>query len=182
MDQQNAKLEADSKAIFARVRAQEPSPFMKRRILANLDKEPRKGFSEVWFWRFVSGVSLTVAAMAMIFNMRQVQQQDDAGLVAMKPYVIHVDLSGQPLEQARIAQIELPEGVHFVSKKHPEVSKMRSMRMPVPAASSGRSRLPFVVSSDRPGTQEVVLKILDENDQVIQTRTLTVSFAAEKNT
>ena len=181
MDQQNAKLEADSKAIFARVRQQEPSPFMKRRILANLDKEPRKRFSEVWFWRFVSGVSLTVAAMAMIFNMRSVQQ-DENSLVAMKPYVIHVDLTGQPLEQARIAEVELPEGVHFVSKKHPEVSKMRKMRLPVPAATEGRSRLPFVVSSDRPGTQEVVLKILDENDQVIQTRRLTVNFAAEKNT
>ncbi len=174
-------LEAQMAKIFAPLKQTEfdAPPFMKTRIMSRLQAPPAAS-KEIWLWRTIAG--LATAACAVLLLMRnfapsQTVAPEIPQHYAMQPYVIHVDLEGDKLPGARVAEVELPDGVHFVSKSHPEIAQVRKMRLNVPAAISGRSRLPFVVSSDKPGLAELKLKILDEKDLVVHERVLSIKFA-----
>lgn len=179
-------VEAQMARIFAPLKQAEieAPPFMKTRIMSRLEA-PRAGASkEIWLWRIVAGLATTACAALLVMRVTSPGQStgDEIQHYAMQPYVIHVDLEGDKLPGARIAEVELPAGVHFVSKSHPEVAQLRKMRLTVPQATGGRSRLPFVVKSDKPGLAELKLKIFDEKDSVVHERVLSVKFAqAGKN-
>jgi hypothetical protein len=95
-------------------------------------------------------------------------------LFAYQPYVIHVSLDEDEVKLAASAEVELPPGVTFVSKSA-EIQALRSLKLPV-EAQEGRSRLPFVVKSDRAGTLPLKFRIYDSNDKLLQTKTLTLHF------
>lgn len=158
----------------------EAPPFMKARIMARLNDQHRLS-REVRIWRWIAGLAVTASCAVLVSVQAGLWKSsaptDTASYYALQPYVIHVDLSGDKLSGAKLAEVELPEGVHFVSKAHPEIAELRKMRLAVPEGSEGRSRLPFVVSSDKPGLAELKVKIYDETDHLIHERTLSVKFA-----
>jgi len=177
------QLETKVKRAFAPLQEAsiEAPPFMKARIMARMSDQRRLS-REVRIWRWIAGLAVT-AACAVLVSVQaglwnsSTAPAEAASYFAMQPYVIHVDLSGDKLSGAKLAEVELPEGVHFVSKAHPEVEKLRKMRLAVPDGIEGRSRLPFVVSSEKPGLAELKLKIFDESDHLIHERVLSVKFA-----
>lgn len=172
-------IEGQMARIFAPVKQAgiEAPPFMKTRIMTRL--EDRKSVREIWIWRFIAGIAVAACAVLLVTRTSLPTQLagDGSQHYAMQPYVIHVELEGDKLPGARVAEVELPAGVHFVSKSHPEVAELRKMRLTVPQATGGRSRLPFVVSSEKPGLAELKLKIFDEKDAVVHERVLSVKFA-----
>lgn len=164
----------------------EAPPFMKARIMARLNDQSRLS-REVRIWRWIAGLAVTTAGAVLVSVQSGLWKsatpaENSASYFAMQPYVIHVDLSGDKLSGAKLAEVELPEGVHFVSKTHPEVTQLRKMRLAVPDVMQGRSRLPFVVTSDKPGLAELKLKIFDESDHLIHERVLSVKFAQNAKT
>lgn len=176
-------LESESRSAFQSMRNAElePSPFMKSRILARLEEKKsvgwREAWSNAWVWRAVSAVAITACAVLIITRTQDTTNSNQGQVYALQPYVIHLDLGGEGLRDAQIAEVELPDGVKFVSKAHPEISELRKLQLPVPDSSTGRSRLPFVVRADRVGVQDLKLKILNEKNEVIEERVLSVNFA-----
>lgn len=153
-----------------------PSAHMKNRILARLHHAPVRNRvnPEVLFWRWIAGFA--TAACALMAWMHFLKPVAPSALLAMQPYVIHLDLGGARLAGATSAEVELPNGVRFVSKAHPEVTELRSLRLDLPEEIAGRSRLPFVVQADRPGTQQLKLRIWDQNMNLLQERIVSVKF------
>lgn len=161
----------------------EASPFLKTRVMARI-QENEKSKREVWIWRWLAASSLALCAAVVMWHVQSVKTNSamlaDAFSVQQN-YIIQIDLGGERLKDARVAEVELPSGVHFVSKTHPEVAEMRNMRLPISEAQAQRSRLPFVVSSESSGRKELKLRIFDEVGTVIQERILSVNFVAKKN-
>ncbi len=176
---QNEKTELQSKAAFARLRSTEiePSPFFKQRVLANLPKE-KAGRRELWFWRATAASSLCAfAALAIVhFSTPKASQSQ---VFSNEAYVVQLDLSGEGMKTAQVAEIILPEDVRFVSKSHPEISELRSLKLPVNVA---LGRLPFVVKSDRAGVKDLKVRILGADGYVLEERTVNVSFADKRAT
>lgn len=172
--------ETQSKDAFRRLRETElePSPFMQTRIMARL-KDHGGARREIVFWRWLSGLTMAACAVLAWVHFSAAPGIDGSKAIAMQPYVIHVDFGDTRPTGATIAEIELPEGVEFVSKAHPEVAKMRSMRMELPEQVEGRSRMPFVVSAAKSGRQDLKLRILNEKDEVIQERIVSVTFTGK---
>src|SRR4051812_6657976 len=108
------QLEKQSKNAFSALRNSEisPSPFMKTRVLAKLN-ERRHASKEVLFWRWVSGLTLAAFATVTFLHFKAPQVGAESHVVAMQPYVIHLDLGDTHSTGAVIAEIELPEGIHF---------------------------------------------------------------------
>lgn len=134
---------------------------------------------EVWIWRWLALTSTALCA-AVIWWHTALEKRNSAALAdaftVQQNYVIQIDLGGERLKDARLAEVELPDGVHFVSKSHPEVAELREMRLPISEAQMERSRLPFVVSSELSGRKELKLRILDDQGTVIQEKILSVNF------
>lgn len=172
MDQ--VQLETESKAIFSRVEKAVPPPFLAGRVLARALERKRTSL-EVVVLRWVAGLSF-VAVLGLVTHLQMNKSAGKEILFASQPYVIHVDLNDAELKLAQSAEVELPEGVSFVSKNK-VVKELRRLKLPVSQVKEGRSRLPFVVLSDREGTMPLQVRIYDENDELIQTRTLTLHFA-----
>lgn len=173
MDEQ--KQERQVKAIFGGVKPVAPSSFFSARVVARFQarKADRK---EAGFWRWIAAGSLT-AALALTLYVR-FQPKNENHLVAFEPYVIHVNLDEIDTQIAASAEVELPEGVSFVSKNE-EIKTLRSLRLPISGAKEGRSRLPFVVQSDRAGTLPLQVRIYDADDELIETKTMALEFVAK---
>lgn len=165
------QFETESKAVFARLPKLEPSPYLAGRILA-VSREHQRTRTQLRWWRLVATVSVT-AMICLAIGLRV--QKKETTLLAFQPYVIHVTLDEAEVKLAASAEIELPEGVHFVSKDE-EIKNLRRLKLPVGEMGEGRSRLPFVVSSDREGSMPLQVRIFNSQDQVIQTKTLTLHF------
>lgn len=159
--------ETQSKAIFSRLPQVEPSPYLAGRVVAHLGKKPSR---EVWILRWVA--ALSVAAVIGLTTYIQIKPSQDL-LFTYEPYVIQVDFNSQELKMVQSAEITLPDGVSFVSKNE-AVKSLRSMRLPVSGRKDGK--LPFVLVSERSGELPVEVRMYGENDELIQTKTLTLHF------
>jgi hypothetical protein len=166
----SAQYEIKSKAIFKALPAVDASPYLAGRVLA-LHQERQSHRKQVLLWRWVAAFSFTV--LVAFVSVMQLPSHKEA-LFAYQPYVIHVNLDEQELKMAASAEVELPAGVSFVSMSA-EVQALRSLKLAVDGH-EGRSRLPFVVKSDRTGTMPLQVRIYDSNDKLLQTKTLTLHF------
>lgn len=175
MDQ--PRIETESKAIFSRVEMVVPPPFLAGRTLARA-LESKRTSKEVLVWRWVASLSFFALVGWITFTQFQPSKSNEA-LFAYQPYVIHVDLNENDLKFAQSAEVELPEGVNFVSKDE-VVKSMRKLKLPISASQAGRSRLPFVVLADRTGKLPLQVHIYDSDDRLIETKTLTLTFAEGK--
>lgn len=163
------------KEILGRLKPVEPSPFFASRVVARA-QDSEKSLSQLRFWKWFGTASFTVAlAMAVFVKTRP---QVDA-LVAFKPYVIHMDLNEIDMKQAASVEVELPEGVHFVSKNE-EIQAAHKLQLPLSAMQPGRSRLPFVVLSERVGQLPLQIHIYNADDKLVQSKTMMLTFSQDR--
>lgn len=160
------QFEQQSKAIFQRLPEVEPSAFFAAKISARIQPKSR----EIMIWRWVA--ALSVAAVIGLTSYIQLQPKQDL-LYTFEPYVMQVDFNEAELKLVESAEIQLPEGVTFVSKNE-AVTAMRSLKLPISGTKNGK--LPFVLMSKLPGTLPVEVKMYDAGDNLIQTKTLTLNF------
>lgn len=163
-------------AIFSEVRSKDFSapPFMKTRVLAHV-REVQMQRKQLFFWKALS--SFAVAALVVVSLVTvQMSQKSTPDIVTNQVYVIHVDFNQD--DQARVAQaeVELPEGVHFESKR-PEIRNLRKLKLPVNIGAIGRAKLPFVLSSTSAGEKAIKVRLLDDGDQVVREQVMSFKFA-----
>lgn len=177
MDQQN--LEQKSKQVFQGLAPIEPSPYFSARVLAHTPESGRLR-KEVLFWRWVGALSVTAMICLTVYSgFLKTQSEPSKALLAFKPYVIHVDLDQSEVLMASSAELVLPEGLSFYSKDD-EVKALRSLKLPLTSKKQG-GRLPFVVVSSRAGHLPLQVRLYDENDRLIETKTMNVEFVEGQN-
>lgn len=163
------QFESQSKAIFKGLPAAAPSPFFAARVVANLKP---KASRELTLWRWVAALSL--AAVVGLATYMQMQTKHDL-LYTFEPYVMQVDFNASELKLVESAEIQLPEGVTFVSKNE-SIKSLRSLKLPISGTKNGK--LPFVLMSNRTGELPVEIKMYDAQDALIQTKTVILNFEA----
>lgn len=161
--------------LFSEVRKADFSapPFLKTRVMAQL-RESRSMKRSLFFYKALSSVALAALVAVSVISLRPGSPVSEN--VMNQVYVIHVDFNQD--DQARVAkaEVELPEGVQFESKR-PEVRELRRMKLPVSVSAVGRGKLPFVLSSKDAGEKFIRVKLLDHEDRVVREQTMKFRFA-----
>ncbi len=165
------QFETQSKAIFKSLPQAEPSPYLAARITA---KSGIGRSRELVIMRWIAAVSFT--AVVALVSFIQIQPKADV-LYTYQPYVIQVDFNQEEIKLVESAEVELPEGVNFVSKNE-AVKSLRSLRLPVANVKDGK--LPFVVVSERSGRIPLMIRMYNANDELVQTKTLTLQFGGKQ--
>lgn len=162
--------------LFADLRKVEISApvFMKTRVLAQL-REARSLRSKLFFWKAISTFAMTalVVVLLVTFNL---SRQPSPVVVANQVYVIHIDFNQDDQTRVAQAEVELPEGVQFESKR-PEIRGLRKLKLPVTIGGVGRAKLPFVLSSASAGEKEIQVRLLDSDNQLIRKQVMKFKFA-----
>jgi hypothetical protein len=155
----------------------QPSAFMKHRILARVGEKPQRTSKELWFWRALSAGALALCAVLAFRGHIGVRNVDENIAYAQQAYVIHVALNDERVRDAVAAGVELPEGVTFFSKTHPEVAELRSMELAITPGTEGPTRLPFVVRAEHAGIKQIKMKFYNANRDLIYEKEMSVRFA-----
>ncbi|MBL7669751.1 MAG: hypothetical protein JNM39_04640 [Bdellovibrionaceae bacterium] len=152
----------------------EPSPYLRVRVLASLQMR-RSSFLRVNSWKLVSAVSTFALVLVSTYALN-LQRKAEPTVVAQQSYVIHVNFSEDDMTRVVKAEVVLPEGVGFVSKKGLTDGK-KSLRLPIDIKSTGRGKLPFVVTSTVGGEQKILVRLLDEQNHLVREQYLKFKFA-----
>lgn len=91
------------------------------------------------------------------------------------PLLVNVEVSELKDAQIAYAEIELPAGVSFFSKRFPELSGQRVLVMNWQIAVQN-SHLPFVVQGGQAGKRVIVVTFYDSDRQVIARKEVKVRF------
>jgi hypothetical protein len=171
--------EQTAKKVLGTLKEVEPSAFFAARVVSRTETQTEtlgSQNSQLYFWKWLAAVSFSAAlALAIFVQMRPTADT----LVAFQPYVIHMDLNEIDMEQAASVEIELPEGVHFVSKNE-EIKSAHRLELPLSSLQPGRSRLPFVVLSERTGKMPLQIHIYNADAKLVQSKTMMLTFAQER--
>lgn len=152
----------------------EPSPYLRTRVLASL-RTRQNSFLRINSWKILSAVSTLALVLVSTYTLN-LQRRAEPTVVAQQSYVIHVNFSEDDLNRVVKAEVVLPEGVGFVSKKGLTDGK-KSLRLPIDIKSAGRGKLPFVVTSTVGGEQKILVRLLDEQNHLVREQYLKFKFA-----
>lgn len=147
------------------------SPYLQTRVLAVLKERQEKG-RKLRFWRFAALGSAAFSAVLALSIFLVTPRAFHATVGA--PFAIRVALEDLPGEQVAEVEMELPEHVHFFSKKHPELASERRLRIADHFQSSGG--LPFIVSSDAEGKQTIKVRFFGLDHALIAEKTIGVEI------
>ncbi len=152
----------------------EPSPYLRTRVLASVrrSQNPLLRFN---FWKTLSTVSTLALVLVSTYTLSLLKKTEPA-VIAQQSYVIHVNFSEDDLTRVVKAEVVLPEGVGFVSKKGLTDGK-KSLRLPIDIKSAGRGKLPFVVTATAGGEKQILVRLLDEQDHLVREQYLNFKFA-----
>lgn len=156
----------------------DPSPYMRTRVLAVL-REDQRPFYRVKVWKLFSAVSMFVLVLVSAYAISLMNKIESSG-VAREAYVIHVNFSENDLSKVANAEVVLPDGVRFVSKKGLAEGK-KMLRLPIDIKSVGRGKLPFVVTANSDGEKQILVRLLDEHNQLVREQVLNFKFARQDN-
>lgn len=164
MDQQ----EQQSQKIFRSIGPVQAPPYMVTRVMAELKQPNRR---ELWVWRALTATAF--AAVVALVGYIQLHAPSQSVFFTSQPYVIQMDVSEFDQAVAVSAEIELPDGVNFVSKSV-AVHELRSLRMPLANVKNGK--LPFVLVSERAGSMLVKVRLYDSADKLLAEKQMLLEF------
>lgn len=153
------------------------SPFLATRVMASLSTIERKDRS-LLVWRSFSGL---MAAFAIVFAVLLFSPESAVkqSLVAKinKPVVVRIETQQLREMDSEIvlAQVDLPEGVFFESKKYPQLSLERSLRLNV-ALDTKQAYLPVLIRSEHKGVKTIQVKFLDKDQKVVSVKMVPIEF------
>jgi hypothetical protein len=169
------EIETQLKKLFARARELPvpQDPFLKTRVLGGYRSKAGKiEKSFAWKWLALASSALSLSLVAWIY----ISSQSQIYKAAMNEAVV-VRVEVQDLQKMQIARadIELPEGVHFYSQAHPELSAERSLSVAWNGAAN-QTKFPFVIKSEASGKKMVHVSFFDSHNKLVATRDLEIRF------
>jgi hypothetical protein len=160
-----------------------PSPFLATRVMAEV-KASKKDPVQIWKY-LTSTFALSTAIFCFLFiktNTNHEQPTNVAALTAqpLQAQVISLEFNDDDIKYIAEAEIVLPDNVQFVSKNRPEISKERSIRLPLKVSRLGKTRLPFVISALEKGKHTLKLRFYNLEEKMVKEKSITVNFAANQ--
>lgn len=161
----------------AEARLPEPSPFLPSRVMAEL-RGRQHGQRRLRFWQVFA-----TSALFVVFGVVATRfLSPDSGFSALtgKPFVVRVDLEEIKQRQLEYASIELPAGVHFVSKEHPEIRSQNRIEIDL-VGEMDLTNLPFVIESDSAGEKTIRIRFYGHNqhDLALAQREIKIHFRTD---
>jgi len=154
--------------------------YMSQRTLARLEARESKG--PVFWWRSLALASSTLCiVLVLFFSVSYFTGKGHTSFRAFinKPVAIKIEMKNISQEAVHLAEIKLPDGVTFYSKRYPDMIKLRNLQLVLEGAFR-QSELPFVVQSDRAGIKEVEIRFYNKDKVLIASETIEVHFIREK--
>jgi hypothetical protein len=176
MNHDKEKYRADQVAnLFQKAREieLEPSPYFETRVLASCRLFQRQQ-SHIMKWRFFGLVSSCAAALLLILFLSQTENGVFKANIH-KAVAVRVTVEQAPDQMVAFAQVDLPEGVYFYSKRYPGLREQRRMRLPAELFSK-QKELPFVVMAENSGKKTVRVSFFDSNDNFLYDKRFNINF------
>lgn len=149
-----------------------PHPFLKTRVLAT-SRDLMRAKKKIFYWKFISIFSMACLVLSLFYHTKISQTPT---IALNEPYVIHMHFSEEEASFVAFAEIDLPKGVSFHSKRNPQIREARKLRLPVRISSDGRTKLPFVVVANGKGTKKIHVRLFDWDNNPIKEDFIKVSF------
>jgi hypothetical protein len=164
------------KALFEQARGltYEPSPYLETRVLAEL-RERKHRHSSLLFWKQVA-LAASTACLALFIYVTFFTGNGAYNAQVNQAVAVRIELVKTLSSEIALAQIDLPEGVRFYSRRHPELQDQRQLTVAWESL-KGKSHLPFVVKADTAGIRTVRVSFYDRNHVVVTTKTLKINFS-----
>jgi hypothetical protein len=93
------------------------------------------------------------------------------------PLLINVEVGSLGGHQSAIAEVELPEGVHFYSQNFPEIREKRTMRFSWYGSSPS---LPLIVTAEDEGIRIIKLRLYDPSQGTSREKTVSIQFSRKE--
>jgi hypothetical protein len=171
------------KEVFAKARSQklEASPFLETRVVARVQEAGRKA-SRLMIWKTFSALCAAagLAVVAFRVGLPTGANGQSATFAARvnEGLVVRVEFQKFDRERIAFAEIDLPPGVFFYSKKNPGLREKRTL-MIAWDKSNPKPYFPFAIEGKDTGSRVVYVRFLDENYGVVGERKLDIRFSAE---
>jgi hypothetical protein len=171
----DSEIEKQLQSLFARARELPvpQDPFLSTRVLAEYRARSR-GPARPSFWKWLALVS-TACSLVLITRNYYLSQGFVYSAAVNQAIAVRVEIEDLKHFDIAHAEIELPDGVHFYSKQHPEVFSEKSVTVAWNQG-SGRTRFPIVIKSDISGKKTVRVSFFDSNDKLVATRDVEIRF------
>jgi hypothetical protein len=153
------------------------SPFLATRVMASLSTVQRKDRS-LFVWKSFSGLmaAFAIAFAVLLFSPESSVKQ---ALVAKinRPVVVRIETQELKAMNSDIvvAEVELPEGVFFESKKYPKLALERSLRLNM-ALDTKQPYLPVMIRGEHAGVKTIQVKFLDKDRKVVSVKKVPIEF------
>jgi hypothetical protein len=174
MEPDERKYEAAVKGIFSSVREDAPAapPYLKTRVMARLEVRRRAG-QKLLLWKWIACAStLALSLLILVPGFRHGSAAFEAGKGS--PFALRVEVTELPEAAVAAVEVEVPEGLHFYSARHPEISDQKILRI---AFNSDRKMgIPFILKSDREGAARVKVRFWDTKNSLLAEREIEVKI------
>lgn len=157
------------------------SPFLETRILAELKtrKERHSWSRQLFIWR---ALAATCAALTLFVVSRELlpgSGKHTFQAQARQAMVVSVEVQSLESSPIAFAEIDLPEGVSFFSKAHPELAGQRNLMIPwSPEPGKALARFPFAIRGEKTGEQLLHVRFRDSSGALVTERALHIKFNA----
>jgi hypothetical protein len=147
-----------------RVRFEVP-PYLGPRVLANLpDPIARK----LTVWRWATGVSTAFGlVMAALVVLKPAPESATVKSIEQS-YVINVDFEDLKIRGIEHAEVVLPDGVRFVSRKHIHIPRLRTLKIALGGLDDTIKNIPVVVESDHEGRENIGIRLFKDGTVVAE--------------
>ncbi len=147
-----------------------PSPYMKTRVLAHVRERAHARKVRIWKW---FGILSPIASMMIVAGFFYLTQPNFKAEIN-QPILVSVEVKQVNTLHAELAEISLPDGVFFYSKKYPELKEKRTLTVSAEAFANGS--LPLVIKSENTGKKSIKVQFKDNNNQIIGEKVIQIKF------
>ena len=172
--------EESQKALHSlRSLSQDPSPFLKTRVLARArEKQNNKKslFLKYFFQSSLVTAILVVVAVSLFSKTQKSDLQQIASYVTGQAYVIRMDI--RPYKESAIAYAEIvldDDNIEFSSKQHIEISQQKKLVVSWENVVQ-KQFLPIVIKGTKPGSSKVIVNFYDSENKLVNSQNVNLNF------
>ena len=166
--------------LLARTVNVEASPFLKTRVMARI-KESQKRNGALKLWKILSGGLATLSAVLLVLLVSPLNRHtEDTALNAQvgKTVVLRIDADDvlMSIQDVTFAEVELPDGMKFESKRFPQVAQQNTLRLRLENSQQQLGYLPIPIRAHSDGIKTVQIRYLNSEYAVVAIRSVPVNF------
>lgn len=160
----------------------EPSPYLAKRVLRNLEAQPAAKNSIAAFFsqfKLLPSVSVALATLVITFGVFKLVNKNAAETIQAyalgQAYVIRMDIRPLPNSEIAYAEISLPdENVQFASQKY----DIKSQKKLVVSWDSmvEKQYMPIVVQGVKAGSSKVIVNFYDSDRNLVTSKEISLYF------